>query len=165
MVYDVPEADRVYRNVLRRFLKRLHLGCLQQSVWVTPHDIRPEFDDLSSAASVNAFAYLFESKTVLGLSGQSVVEDAWDFDELNAVQERYCQVAVQNMEQLSSAVYTPEELTALLRLSLDAYHSAMTNDPLLPRVLHPKGYLGEKVYSLHSDLVRKVCLQLNGCII
>ncbi len=55
LIYDVPELDRKYRDVLRLFLKRMRMGCLQQSVWITPHDIRPDFDDLAEAANADAF--------------------------------------------------------------------------------------------------------------
>ena len=165
LVYDVPEVDRKYRNVLRQFLKKLHLGCLQQSVWVTPHDIRADFDDLSKGASLSAFAYLFESKTVLGLPNSSVVENAWDFERLFAVQEHYCTVAEQNLERLLSGEFKQAELTSLLRLSIDAYHSAMLMDPLLPKGLYPEQYLGIEVYSLHETLMQNIGRQLERCII
>jgi DNA-binding transcriptional regulator PaaX len=66
LMYDVPEQDRRYRNVLREFLKQLRMGCLQKSVWVSPRDIRPEYDDLVKGIRVNFYAYLFEATTVLG---------------------------------------------------------------------------------------------------
>ncbi len=152
MVYDVPEVDRKYRNVLRQFLKRMRMGCLQQSVWVTPLDIRPAFDDLATAANVNAFAYLFEARTVLGLPSCQVVEDAWDFDRLNILQEHYCLVMEKNIASLKNQDCDAEDLVGLMRISMEAYHAAFVEDPLLPMSLLPRNYLGKQVLSLHRSV-------------
>ena len=80
IIFDVPEKERQYRDTLRRFLKQLHMGCLQKSVWVTPHDIRPEYDDLEQAANVQAISYLLESRTVLHRETSDIVENSWNFE-------------------------------------------------------------------------------------
>lgn len=162
LVYDVPEVDRKYRNVLRQFLKRMRMGCLQQSVWVTPNDIRPEFDDLATAASVGAFAYLFEAKTVLGLPSRKVVEDAWNFDRLNRFQSRYCNVAAQNIVRLEQGHGTAAELAALMRMAVDAYHGVFIEDPLLPLALYPFGYQGKIVLKLHRKLLSGINKQIES---
>lgn len=156
LVYDVPEADRGYRDVLRQFLKRKRMGCLQQSVWVTPEDIRPDFDDLAKAAAVETFAYLFESRTVLGMPSRRVVQDAWDFDRLQQTQEHYCSVMEENIELLRTGNHPPAAMAELLRMSLDAYHAAMAGDPLLPEALHPKGYLGRQAQTLNRTLFSEI---------
>ena len=159
LIYDVPEVDRRYRNVLRQFLKRMRMGCLQQSVWVTPQDIRPDFEDLTTAANLDAFAYLFEAKTVLGLSAGQVVEDAWNFDRLYLLQEHYCSVMEGNIDRLGRSQYDGEELAALMRMALEAYHSVFSEDPLLPTQLYPSGYQGKTALSLHRKLLSKVSEQ------
>ncbi len=161
-VYDVPEADRKYRDVLRQFLRRLHLGCLQQSVWITPNDIRPEYDDLAEAAGVNSFAYLFESRTVLNMPQRRVVESAWDFELLYEIQNHYCEVFGENLDRLESGTVDAERLAQLLKNALCAYRSAFELDPLLPKSLWPADYRGEQVYSLHRRVVESVAIQLNN---
>ncbi|VGO15256.1 hypothetical protein PDESU_03838 [Pontiella desulfatans] len=155
-VYDVPEADRKYRDVLRQFLKRLNMGCLQQSVWITPIDIRPEFDDLVKAASVDAFAYLFESRTVLGLPNRRVVDDAWDFDRVKQIQSHYCNVMEENMARLANGKVGVEDLAPLIRLSLEGLGAAFSEDPLLPKILWPPGYEGERAIGLHRTLFESI---------
>lgn len=162
LVYDVPEVDRKYRNVLRQFLKRLHMGCLQQSVWVTPHDIRPDFDDLATAANIGTFAYLFESRTVLGLSNRQIICDAWDFDHLYSIQELYCSVMEQNITHLKTQAFNAKELAELIQIALNAYHSAFAEDPLLPKTLHPADYLGIKVLATHRSLFHLIDQQLSN---
>ncbi|MBI3985784.1 MAG: hypothetical protein HY343_02605 [Lentisphaerae bacterium] len=66
LMYDIPERERGYRQALQKFLQRQRMGCLQRSVWISPFDVRPLFDDLREAAEVDAYAVLFEARNVLG---------------------------------------------------------------------------------------------------
>ena len=155
LVYDVPEVDRKYRNVLRSFLRKERLGCLQQSVWVTPRDIRPEFDDLVQVAAVDAFAFLFESKTVLGLPSWKVSEQAWNLDRLYEIQKLYCETMQFNLDRLEQG-FSEEEAGELLRLACNAYQVAFAEDPLLPDALLPRDYLGKKVRQTHLLLIARL---------
>jgi phenylacetic acid degradation operon negative regulatory protein len=161
LVYDVPEVDRKYRNVLRQFLKRMRMGCLQQSVWVTPEDIRPDFDDLSKAASIDAFAFMFEAKTVLGLPCHRVVEEAWNLERLYCLQDHYCTVMQNNIDLLEQEAWCIEELGELVRRAVDGYHGVFSEDPLLPLSLYPSGYRGKEAVSLNRRLFELLEKQLN----
>ena len=157
LVYDVPEADRPYRNVLRQFLKSQRMGCFQKSVWVTPHDIRPEYSDLEEAASLGVFACLFEARTVLGMPAEKVVRESWDFDALYEVQKRFCNIYEENLQILQEAVCL--DLDTLMRLAaeeMDAYRSAFVMDPLLPSQLLPRDYMGKQAYALHLNLAQSI---------
>jgi len=157
LVYDVPEADRPYRNVLRRFLRQQRMGCFQKSVWITPRDIRPEYSDLEEAAAVDVFACLFEACTVLGMPSEKVVRESWDFDALYGVQKRFCDIYSENLRILREAV--SPGLDALIRLAteeIDAYRSAFVNDPLLPEGLLPATYMGRQAYSLHLEITSAI---------
>lgn len=156
LIYDVPEADRKYRDVLRSFLKRMRMGCLQKSVWVTPEDIRPDFDDLSQTANIDGFAYLLEARTVLGLSSERIVSDAWNFDRLERLQQHYCEICEENIDRLEQGSPSSAELAELIRTSLEAYHGAFMEDPLLPTPLLPAGYLGKRALSLHKTLMLRI---------
>jgi phenylacetic acid degradation operon negative regulatory protein len=162
LVYDVPESDRKYRDILRQFLKRMHLGCLQQSVWVTPVDIRPDYDDLVKGAAVDAFAYLFEARTVLGLPNRRVVDDAWNFDQLYDRQKHYCDVMSENLLKLQAGPVEFDDLATLMRVSLSGFHSAFADDPLLPRSLWPVDYQGEYAFGLHRRLFEQIDLMIES---
>jgi len=160
LTYDVAEKDRRYRDALRRFLEKMRLGCLHKSVWVTPRDIRPEYADLVEAGGVDEFSYLLEARTVLGRSAAEVVRDAWDFDRINAIQDRFLDVYGRNLETLTSSRVSPEEAMALAREELEAYHYAMHDDPLLPSALLPRDYRGRKVLRLHQQITRHIAKRL-----
>lgn len=152
LVFDVPEKERHYRDTLRGFLKRLRMGCLQRSVWVTPHDIRPEYDDLQQAANVHAISYLLESRTVLHQETSEIVENAWDFSHLKELHERYLEVYRENLALTSQSNHGEPALMALLLQEAEAYVQCMRPDPLLPNELLPANYLGKKVYKLHQQV-------------
>lgn len=156
LIFDVPEAERHYRDNLRRFLKKLNMGCLQKSVWITPRDIRPEYDDLQQAANVQAVSYLLESRTVLHRETSEVVENAWNFDRLQELQERYTEVFQQNLELMQSGYHETQALMTLLYQEAEAYIQCMRDDPLLPNDLLPKNYHGKAVFSLHTQFRKEL---------
>ncbi|MEE9367898.1 MAG: PaaX family transcriptional regulator C-terminal domain-containing protein [Pontiella sp.] len=162
LIFDVPEKERHYRDTLRGFLKRMRMGCLQKSVWITPRDIRPEYDDLERAANVHAISYLLESRTVLHNDIVEMVENAWAFDHLLELHQRYLSVIGKNLQLLEELNHDEEALLILLRLESEAYIQCMRPDPLLPNKLLPKGYLGKQVHALHKSARRAIGQQLRS---
>lgn len=160
LLYDVPESERAYRVALRKFLKRLRMGCLQKSVWVSHRDIRPEYDDLVQAGAVDDYSFLLESRTVLGRGPQAVIRAAWDMDGLQNVQRWYCETCEENLENLRGGALAKDELLALARDERMAYLHAMSADPLLPRNLWPGGYAGEQAWKLHRRMVSEITRRL-----
>jgi phenylacetic acid degradation operon negative regulatory protein len=161
LVYDIPEADRSYRNVLRQFLKQQRMGCFQKSVWITPYDIRPQYSDLEAAAALNIFACLFEARTVLGMPAEKVVRESWDFDRLYEIQQRFCDVYSENLEMLCGSVSLDVDL--LMRLAaeeIDAFRSAFVLDPLLPNALLPRSYKGKEAYALHMKIMDEMRMKI-----
>jgi len=156
LVYDIPEKQKALRNALRGFLKRLRMGCLQRSVWVSPYDVRPEYDDLMKTVKIEFFSFLFESTTVLSRSAQDVVQSAWNFDRLYRIHDRYLKVYEHNLHAISSEKISKKTLMTMAQEEISAYQSAMQEDPLLPHELLPTAYLGFKVFELHKIIVHEV---------
>ena len=160
LVYDIPESRRRYRKVLRSHLKHLRFGNLQGSVWVSAWDIRPDFDDLSRAAGLSEYAFLFEAQTVLGQSGPALAAAAWDFHQLHQAHTWFLAALAETREQLSAGTWSADKLLALLREQQSAYLTVMEADPLLPAELWPDNYLGPQVYQAHENLARHILGQL-----
>jgi phenylacetic acid degradation operon negative regulatory protein len=152
LIFDVPEEHRSYRDVLRKILRRMRMGCLQKSVWITPQDIRPEYDDLEKSAAIGTVAYLMEARTVLHLDQQEMVKNAWDFERLTELQSRYLDVFTENLNVLKRPSCSSEDLMDLLYQESEAYVQSMRHDPLLPSPLLPDGYLGKEVWKLRNRL-------------
>jgi DNA-binding transcriptional regulator PaaX len=138
----------------------MRMGCLQASVYVSPNDIRPDYDDLVNGVGLDAYAYLFEAQTVLGQKPREIVAGAWDFTRLMRAQNHYCGIAEQNLERLRRNSCATESLLDLARAEGEAYLSVMDPDPLLPRKLWPAGYCGPEVYRLHKELTGEIRCRL-----
>jgi len=157
LLYDVPEVDRTYRNVLRQFLKTQRMGCFQKSVWITPRDIRPQYSDSEEGAALGSFACLFEARTVLGMPAEKVVCESWDMDGLCAIQKRFCDIYTDNLRFLKeSGSFEQESLMRLAADEMDAYRSSFVLDPLLPDALLPNSYHGKKAFGLHMEVIREI---------
>jgi phenylacetic acid degradation operon negative regulatory protein len=160
LMYDVPEKRWAYREALRGFLKRMRMGQLQRSVWITPWDIRAEFNDLALGAGVRDYAHLVEFRTTLGEGSDRMVEHAWDFSALTARQHWFCRTCEERLREIARSSPSAETLTALHREEREALRAVMFGDPLLPRKLWPSSYMGEDVYRLHRRLVREIATRL-----
>jgi phenylacetic acid degradation operon negative regulatory protein len=156
LVYDVPEKQRRLRDALRGFLRRKRMGCLQKSVWVSAHDVRPDYDDLVQAVGIDSVSFLVEAQNVLGRRDQDIVLRAWDFDRLGAIHAWYCEVCHHNAAVLCSGNVSLEQIRIMAREEVSAFLAAMQEDPMLPRELHPAGYSGPLVLKTHREFVRTV---------
>ena len=141
LVYDVPEKQRTYRKALQGFLRRMRLGGLQRSVWVTPWDIRPEFDDLCTAAAVADYAVLFKAQPAIGQSGRELAARAWNFDRIDNLHAHYLDAG----QRRTQAPFASGGILAKIQLEFHEYCQAMAEDPLLPEALYPSGYQGRAV--------------------
>ena len=160
LVYDIPESNRRFRDGLRNFLRKNRMGCLQRSVYVTPHDIRPEYDDLVHALNVQYDSYLFEASTVLGRDAQDIVLSAWDFRRLDDAHLWYCDLCEHNEMVLWQDDITANLIGTVAREELTAYTSVMDMDPLLPRELLPREYRGSRVWKTHKAFIETVKTRL-----
>ena len=156
LVYDVPESERRYRNVLRQFLRRMRMGKLQGSVWISPHDIRPQYDDLVKAASARSYTFLFASKTVLRQKPADLIGQAWKMEELVDMQKLYCDVCAERLRWIRSNRIATNQLLPFAREEQAAYLGLMDRDPLLPVDLWPKPYLGRQVWETHQGIVAAI---------
>ncbi|MCX6997880.1 MAG: hypothetical protein NTV49_12530 [Kiritimatiellaeota bacterium] len=160
LVYDIPERQCAYRQLLRIHLKRLRMGNLQGSVWLSARDIRPDYDDLSRVAELSAYAFLFEARTVLGQTGKALAAAAWDFQQLHRAQAWFLETLQATRQHLAAGHWTAAMLLTLLREQQSAYLTIMDADPLLPAELWPDDYLGPQVYRAHQALARQLVHRL-----
>jgi DNA-binding transcriptional regulator PaaX len=86
---------------------------------------------------------LWESSTPNGIRTVDLVKQAWDFLKINESYDLVIQRALQSRR--------PEKIREATLL----WHRALAGDPLLPRELYPKDYLGFKT----MDVLRKIWLK------
>jgi len=155
LFYDIVEKERGVRDELRKFLRKHRMGCLQRSVWISPRDMRPAYDDLAQALQIDIECYLVEAKTVLGRDPQELVQTAWNWEQIGFAQQCYLDVVRDRRKQMRAAPeQSHEAVQTLAREELDAYFIEMQEDPLLPKTLWPTSYKGKEVFSAHQRFVK-----------
>jgi phenylacetic acid degradation operon negative regulatory protein len=143
VTYDVPEAQKGDRNVLRDYLlKRLGCAMLQKSVWLTvynPTDVLREFVQSRGLEGSVLVSSLGEGGSIGGRTTKELVADVYKLDQLN---DRYKAFIWEydgvNEDSKAEAVF---EFLCILQ-----------DDPQLPFELLPRGWKGREAYELFKEI-------------
>jgi phenylacetic acid degradation operon negative regulatory protein len=158
VMFDIPEANRSLRRELRGILRENHFGCLQQSVWLSPHSMDSINQVIRRAAPGLSSLTLMESRLLPGEENQDVVKGAWDYSKINA---NY-QACIDHMGLFSSNLSSSSLPNAdhLFAKEKFLWETALKHDPLLPKKLIPPGYLGRKAWRLRKRKLPKFMASL-----
>lgn len=83
VVYDIKEISRNTRDRLREKLRELGLGMLQQSVWISPHDIAVDFREFLESKNLEKFVFVMEVFHLLAGDEKVLANKVWKLDNLN----------------------------------------------------------------------------------
>jgi len=149
VVFDISELSRFVRDNLREKLKELGFGMLQESVWISPHDIITDFREFLEEKKLADSVYLMELSNLLAGNIENLVERVWRVKGLNEeYQELLSEIlALKNMYVMSNDRYrkhTPGYEDEVNRLR-EKYLSILLKDPMLPNDLLPKNWSGSRV--------------------
>jgi phenylacetic acid degradation operon negative regulatory protein len=89
--YDIPEAQRVARNDLRRRLHWMGFGMLTASTWLSPYDWRSAIEEyIGHTNCPGTFSHIHADQVdLMARDGEPLAQSVWD---ITKVQERYSQV-------------------------------------------------------------------------
>lgn len=165
VLFDIPEKDRKLRAVLRRHLAAAHFGYLQNSVWVSPDPL--DFERrLFKGTEINAESLLtLDAVPGTGEKNSDIVCGAWDFEAINRNYTEHIEI-LQELPppgEWTSGKGKPP-LRRWIEAEREAWRDAVSSDPLLPRSLHPRGYLGEKAWKLRTRQLEKIALKLGRLV-
>ncbi len=142
LLFDLPARQQRLRLTLWRWLRWQHFGYLQQSVWIVPDSIN------DTCIPLRHLKLTPESLTVIvGTpsppdTNEGIVQSAWDFTLINSNYKAAIELATAGRRFVNKG--KPVEMRQWLAAERTAWMEAITCDPLLPEVLLPKGYLGQK---------------------
>jgi phenylacetic acid degradation operon negative regulatory protein len=159
VVYDVPVQQNSRRWKLSRYLRSQHFGCLQNSVWVSPDPLTEQRKILAGAVADVESLILLEARPSAGESDEEIVLGAWDFDAINRCYLAHMSI----LDSRPSGALRGKNSRAFHRWASDereAWQSAVTVDPLLPRPLLPKGYAGRKAWKQRIATLARARKQL-----
>jgi phenylacetic acid degradation operon negative regulatory protein len=155
VVFDVPELQRRLRDRLRRSLRELGFGHLQDSVWVSPDPpeyLRQQLNGIYPDARNLSF---LEIRLPPGESSARFVRALWDFERINQRYRDYLQI-LRNRPRW----YETAARVRWLRAEWRAWNRAVSLDPLLPAPLLPPGYLGGVAWAERCAVLRSLSVNL-----
>jgi len=140
VMFDIAEIQKRKRDYLREKLKELGFGMLQESVFITPHDIIKDFSEYVESIGLRDSVDVLEALYILGDS-RGLAKRIWKLEELN---EKYLEI-FQEAKKIKNSHLTitrgrSKQLNNKVREIKERYVKVLLSDPFLPSVLLPKNY-------------------------
>lgn len=154
VMFDIPNDDSKTRDRLRRYLRQHEFGCLQQSVWITPHAVAKEEDLLADARIDVTSLILMEARPCAGETDEEIVLGAWDFKEINQRYAEHLKTLKTRPKTKLRDSSTTKRFHTWCKRELAAWKHAISIDPLLPSGLLPDGYLGQTAWKERLSAMR-----------
>lgn len=140
VIFDLPETQRQLRAKLRRELMAANFGCLQGSVWITPDALEPVLPLLGKHDIKGGTMVFFAGNPCGGESAADLVKSAWPIEAIHAAYQEHGK-HLESLPRKGSELR--ERLMVWGTLERRLWEKCLKIDPLLPRSLWPKKYLGE----------------------
>ena len=143
VIFDIEEKNKEIRECVKDRLRQLWFGQLQKSVWVSPHPIIDEVEELLKAKEIKTGVLLFEAEKIGSSSNKEIAHQAWD---LPMIAERYVEL-VEN--------YNKDSLTDEEKAGSDfanEYLEILKIDPYLPDEILPQDWPGKNAKKLFNNL-------------
>lgn len=152
VIFDIEEVNRNIRDRLRKKLRELGFGMIQESVFISPHDIIQDLSEFIERCGLSEVAYVFEASSFASADLKKLANKVWGLDKLN---EKYKEV----LDEIEAydLTDTHDRVKSLnsSREIRNKYLSLLLQDPFLPRELLPDDWQGEKARILVKGL-RKI---------
>jgi phenylacetic acid degradation operon negative regulatory protein len=144
LLFDLPARQQRLRLTLWRWLRREHFGYLQQSVWIIPDTINEASIPLRQLKLTPESLTVIEGTPTPPDTNEGIVQSAWDFTLINCNYKAAIELATSGRRFVRGG--KPAEMRQWLTDERTAWMEAIKYDPLLPKVLLPRGYLGQKAF-------------------
>lgn len=143
--FDIPEKKATLRVWLRNKLKELGFGMLQESLWITPHELGQMFAEFLEHENLKDYCVVWEAKTIFGENEEELVRKVFRLEELH---RKYLDLTHKFAKIFSSKRLVKQRKQAWE----EEYFAVLAADPGLPRQLLPDYWLFEKARSLFKKL-------------
>lgn len=147
ITYDIPEKSHTKRDIFREFLKQMDCKLLQESTWLTPYNPRLLVKEFINKHKVPGAIIISDVGRDGGIGEENIQDLLVRLYSLEKLNERY-EKFIRNIEEKNNT----------LRNLLFEYLSILKNDPQLPFLLLPKGWLGVKAYELYEKSKKEYIL-------
>ena len=140
VVYDIEESERLSRNRLRRFLKSVGFGMLQQSIWVSPYPVRAILEEFLEESGMKDVVLVVEADYVGGWGHRELASRVWKFAR---IRDEYLEFR----KRCESATLVDQKLR-------QQFEWLIVHDPFLPNELFPLEELRVKAMHAYQRLLQ-----------
>lgn len=167
LTYSIPQDERRLRDRLRDRLAWLGFGSFGNGIWLSPHDVSGEVEELAERLGLDERLVCFRARPVEEERTDDLVARCWDLPELDrryrAFAERWRPVEA----ELAGTV-APERCFALRFNLIHEFRHFPLEDPFLPRRLLPEPWGGDEAsrrfMGLHDRLVGPADAWVDGVL-
>lgn len=156
LAYSIPEDRRHLRDRLRVRLSWLGFGQLGNGLWITPHDLRDDVEEIAGALRLTRNIDVFRAQHH-GLSDvEHLVNESWDLEAINRRYQKFIDKYEPQLARFRSLVprkqLSNDECFALRFVLIHEYRVFPFLDPYLPAELLPAEWLGAQALELFETL-------------
>lgn len=160
LAYSIPEDARKLRDRLRDRLAWLGFGSLGNGLWISPHDVERQVEELSEQLGLEEHLECFRAERVAGAPVTELVARCWDLEAVDRNYRAFVGRWAPELERLQDAAeaeISDEECYTLRFDLIHEFRAFPLEDPYLPRPLLPEAWAGEDAtrvfHALHDRLV------------
>lgn len=147
--FDVPEKKARLRVRLRQKLRELGFGMLQESLWITPHELGQMFEEFLECENLKSYCLVWEAKTIFGENEKELVGRVWKLPDLHG---KYLDL-ISKFEK----IFLNKRLMKQKKQEWEEeYFTVLAADPGLPKELLPKDWLFERARKLFKMLRKQI---------
>jgi len=149
VLFNIPERQRKYRDILRNRLANVGFGRVQNSLWVTARDVAFELSDVLEKDRIRQSVTIL--RPTLSDEDAKLLSSAfeWDWEQLNS---EYAKL----MELMKEYLRKKEHSVLEAKMLVYHYATLLQKDPKEPTYLEPASYLRSKVHAQYEK-VRPYC--------
>lgn len=164
VMFDIAEKEKRLRDNFRLKLKELGFGMLQESVFITPHDVLSDFMEFVESQEFSDSVYAMEVSKIRVGDVRALANKLWDLEKLN---EQYAKILEKMEDDLKISSGRGEKLNTsevgeerskgktkgeMVREIRKDYIEVVSQDPFLPKELLPYDWKGVLV----RDYIKKL---------
>ncbi len=151
VLFDISLRQTALRQRLWRYLRAEGYGFLQNSVWICPDAIDPRSVFVASKLPNVEALVLMEGRPHGGETDDAIVAGAWNFAAINRAYDCHRDFLARQPTAISRL-----NVRAWARRERALWRRAISLDPLLPRPLCPRGYLGFDAWKRRVEVIREM---------
>ncbi|MFH1771282.1 MAG: CRISPR-associated endonuclease Cas2 [Candidatus Omnitrophota bacterium] len=161
LIYDIPEEKKRRRNRLRRYIKDLGYGKVQDSCWVSCYDFGDQLYRFARQENILDYLCIYEGKFFIGKKIDDMVEEIWQLKKLHKRYDELIKNCSEAIETVRTRDAEASQWYSLYYYLYKDYIAILKDDPCLP-VEFLKGRSRHNAESIFKKFVSCISKELKG---